>query len=572
MRTWSLHTFAQAVLLSLLLLAVTAGLALAAPPPPNTFFGTVLVNGVRVPDGTLITAYVLDGTTPVICGTAFTFTPAPPGPQTSVYTVNVRGDDDAVPGKDGAYEGDTVYFRIGPWENSVNADQTGVWHSAASTELNLTATAEPTPTPTFTVSPTPTRTFTPSATPTATPTGATPTPTPTSTPTPTATATPTTGPTPTPTATPAPTVICLQQGLGGYTGSIDTYLDIAYPNTNYGNGIKLYAKTEDNTNVLVKFDLTGKLPAGAQVISATLKLFWESTNPANIPITLYTYQVLRPWAEDQATWNSALAGVGWAVPGVNGVGVDRSGTPDDVLSCYDPTRDIDRWIDLDVSESAQHWAGSPGENYGVVVKPYRCRDMTALYTFSSSESTVQAYRPQLCLAYIIPPPTPTPTATGTPTHTPTITPTGTATYTPTATGTATVTPTRTPTATPSTGAIQGIVWHDINRNGQPDLGEPPLPNATLNLFRDNSLVGSYVTLMDGFYRFENLAPGNYALIEIDPPGYVSTTPNNHIVPVVAGLTHIINFGDRLADTPTPTITPTPTLPRQAVLPILLKRY
>ena len=38
------------------------------------------------------------------------------------------------------------------------------------------------------------------------------------------------------------------------------------------------------------------------------------------------------------------------------------------------------------------------------------------------------------------------------------------------------------------------------------------------------------------------------------------------------LTQIINFGDRLADTPTPTTTPTPTLPRRAALPILMKRW
>ncbi|MGQ9518062.1 MAG: DNRLRE domain-containing protein [Anaerolineae bacterium] len=572
MPSWRPRSLARAVLLGVLLVILTAGTALATPPPPHTFYGTVLVNGARVPDGTLITAYVLDGSTPVPCGTVLTFTPAPPGPQTSVYTITVRGDDNDVPGKDGAYEGDTVYFRIGPWENNVDADQTGVWHSTATTVLNLTATAPATPTPTFTVSPTPTRTFTPTATPTATPTGPTPTFTATPTPTPTVTQTPTVGATPTPTATVAPTVICLQQGVGGYTGSVDTYIDLANPGTNFGNNIKLYAKTEDNTSILVRFDLTGRLPAGAQVISATLKLFWESMNPTNVPITLHTYQVLRPWAEDQATWNSALTGVGWAVPGVNGVGIDRNSTPDDVLNCYDPTKDIDHWVDLDVSESAQSWAANPAGNYGIVVKPYRCRDMTVLYTFSSSEASGAGAHPQLCLAYIIPPPTPTPTATGTPTPTPTVTPTGTATPLPTATGTPTATPTYTPTATPSTGGIQGIVWHDMNRNGQPDLGEPPLPNAVLNLYREETLVSSYTTLLDGFYRFENLAPGNYALIEVDPPGYVSTSPNNYMVPVVAGITHIINFGDRLADTPTPTITPTPTLPRQAVLPILLKRY
>ena len=120
--------------------------------------------------------------------------------------------------------------------------------------------------------------------------------------------------------------------------------------------------------------------------------------------------------------------------------------------------------------------------------------------------------------------------------------------------------------------MQGLVWHDINRNGTADLGEPPLANAVLNLYREGSLVDSRTTLMDGFYRFENVDPGNYALVENDPPGYVSTTSNNRAFPILAGQTQIINFGDRLADTPTPTITPTPTLPRRASLPVLMKSW
>lgn len=546
---------------------VLPGFAAAAPPPPHTFYGTVKINDQDVPVGTLITAYVLDGTTPILCGTTLTFIPAPPAPQVVVYVLNVNGDDDQTPQKDGASDGDTVFFRIGEWNNDVDADQTGTWHSAGSTELNLTATAEPTPTPTAT------NTGTPTATRTATPTGATPTytPTPTGTRTPTSTPTPTIGATPTPTATIPPTVVCLRQGVGGYAGNVDAHIDLSNPTTNYGNSAKLYAKTHDNTSILTRFDLTGKVPAGVLITNATLSFFWEAINPTNVPITLSAFRLLRGWTENEASWTYAQTGAAWSMPGANGLGSDRSATADGTTSCYDPTADTDHWIDIDVTSAVQHWADHPEQNFGVVIKPYMCRERTVLYTLASSETWSEGGRPQLCISYILPPPTPTPTNTGTPTHTPTITSTPTPTGTPTNTHTPTPTATRTATATPSTGGVQGIVWHDINRNGQPDLGEPPLPNAVLNLYRDGELTSSYTTLLDGFYRFENLEPGNYALVEVDPPGYISTTSNNFVVPILPGVTHIINFGDRLADTPTPTITPTPTLPIRAVLPILLKR-
>lgn len=113
----------------------------------------------------------------------------------------------------------------------------------------------------------------------------------------------------------------------------------------------------------------------------------------------------------------------------------------------------------------------------------------------------------------VPTATPTPTATATPT--PTATPTMTSTPTPTATATATPTMTPTPTPTPSTGIVEGYVWHDENRDGERQDGEPGIAGARLQLAEQTSLQGIAVwetrTDSEGFYRFTDVPPGTYTL-------------------------------------------------------------
>jgi len=165
-------------------------------------------------------------------------------------------------------------------------------------------------------------------------------------------------------------------------------------------------------------------------------------------------------------------------------------------------------------------------------------------------------------------PTPTPTSTLTPTSAPTSSATATATQTPAPTPTPTSTPTATPTPTatltPSTGAIQGLVWHDLNRNLTPEPGEPPLANAVITLKNSSQqVIATRVTTETGTYEFPNLTPGFYFLVETDPPGYRSApgSSNNRGVPVVAGGVQVVNFADESILTPTPSRTFTPTRTR-----------
>ncbi len=143
--------------------------------------------------------------------------------------------------------------------------------------------------------------------------------------------------------------------------------------------------------------------------------------------------------------------------------------------------------------------------------------------------------------------TPIATATATPTPMPTATATATATAAATATATATPTPSATPvpSATPRTSfEIRGRVWEDRNCNGTIDEGEPPLAGVTL-ILKDEAgqAVGYQVTGPDGRYGFEGLARGRYQLLEVDPPGYLSTTSNEVGVTILESPIQALDFGD-----------------------------
>src|SRR5512137_2051784 len=79
--------------------------ALAVPPIPSSFYGTVKVNGANVPDGTVVQA-LIDGN---VYAEALTQTYQ----ADSVYSLNVLGDDTDTTVKDGGRQGDIVQFTIG---------------------------------------------------------------------------------------------------------------------------------------------------------------------------------------------------------------------------------------------------------------------------------------------------------------------------------------------------------------------------------------------------------------------------------------------------------------------------
>ena len=117
------------------------------------------------------------------------------------------------------------------------------------------------------------------------------------------------------------------------------------------------------------------------------------------------------------------------------------------------------------------------------------------------------------------------------------------------------------------GEIHGYKWDDLNGDGVWDAGEPGLNGWTIYLDLNNNdmLDGGEPTAItmndgthDGAYWFTDLAPGDYAVREVLPTGWMQTYPGTpdfeHAVTITSGLivqgdfevTASPNFGNYLA--------------------------
>jgi len=121
--------------------------ALAIPPLPSSFYGTVKVNGANVPVGTTVSAR--------INGVQYASTTAFLYNGDTVYSLDVLGDNPDTVAVDGGREGDSIQFEVG----GTLAGETGVWHSGTNVKQDLTISGSgPLPTPQATPSPVPTQT------------------------------------------------------------------------------------------------------------------------------------------------------------------------------------------------------------------------------------------------------------------------------------------------------------------------------------------------------------------------------------------------------------------------------
>lgn len=109
---------------------------------------------------------------------------------------------------------------------------------------------------------------------------------------------------------------------------------------------------------------------------------------------------------------------------------------------------------------------------------------------------------------------------------------------------------------PPQSEIGGWVFDDRNADGkyQPWAGEAGIGNVTLTLSGGRTTTSGCC----GWYAFLIRQPGTYAVTQIQPAGWTSTTPDQRTVTVPRlGVTVQVDFGE-IRSTPTPTNTPTPT--------------
>jgi len=103
--------------------------------------------------------------------------------------------------------------------------------------------------------------------------------------------------------------------------------------------------------------------------------------------------------------------------------------------------------------------------------------------------------------------------------------------------------------------IYGTVFNDTNRNGVQDANETGIAGVTITL--DNTSI--YITNKFGQYTFQISEAGLRTVVESDPNGFISTTPNDVSTEVILGNSYVVNFGDAIEIiTTTTTVQPTTT--------------
>lgn len=90
-------------------------------------------------------------------------------------------------------------------------------------------------------------------------------------------------------------------------------------------------------------------------------------------------------------------------------------------------------------------------------------------------------------------------------------------------------------------AIYGTVFDDANRNGTQDADELGIQGVTVTL--DGGATS--ITNIYGRYTLSTTVAGQHAIVETDPAGYSSTTPNTVGLDVTLGHGYALDFGDTI---------------------------
>lgn len=210
-----------------------------------------------------------------------------------------------------------------------------------------------------------------------------------------------------------------QKGRNGYAQVSDATINRWQPNTTLGNNFTLNLSWRDDMNdpaedqrALMRFWLDG-VPAPATVLQAELFLFIPPAANSR-PVQLNAWRMLRHWSEQQATWLRANNNTLWALPGADGIDLDRLGQPDATTIFEQP----EGWVALDVTTLLQHQQAHPDENFGFLLTIGGLNQRAAYYEALSSDYPDPSLRPLLRVRYVVDPTLPTLTPTPAPTYTP----------------------------------------------------------------------------------------------------------------------------------------------------------
>ncbi|MFH0908597.1 MAG: TIGR03790 family protein [bacterium] len=200
------------------------------------------------------------------------------------------------------------------------------------------------------------------------------------------------------------TMVLLQQGVEGYTNTMDTYITrYGAGNSNRNFGAADQAQTySGQRRGLVWFDVS-RIPAGACVEKAELRLYTHQKNYGTSSDFWAAYGMTQSWVEGTgsvsgvtngsgATWMDSDRGYAWTKPG----GDFNTSV---VAQVNYTSITVEGWAAFDVRSLVTAWIAGTSSNRGIMVKP---RDDDCLVDFRTREWTVPGQRPMLLVIYTNP--------------------------------------------------------------------------------------------------------------------------------------------------------------------------
>ncbi|MFY9477244.1 MAG: cadherin domain-containing protein [Aquabacterium sp.] len=194
--------------------------------------------------------------------------------------------------------------------------------------------------------------------------------------------------------------VSFQDGVNGYTGTTDTYLDLLSPTANNASSTTLSAgraTTQNGFQTLLKFENifgngAGQIPQGAIITGVTLEIYMTASPTFTNP-TFSVYRMLASWS-DTASWTSMGSGVdGSEALSTADMTIKDNGTGP---YSYNFTTANSAMI-----QTLQAWADDPSSNQGWYIF---ANDNSSKASFASSEHGTVAYRPKLTVEYTMPTP------------------------------------------------------------------------------------------------------------------------------------------------------------------------
>ena len=200
---------------------------------------------------------------------------------------------------------------------------------------------------------------------------------------------------------PTPTEVVFQQGVDGYDGCEDTYIESANAEQNACLGQLLLVRGRDTTSSLLRFDVSS-VPSDATIVEAYLELHADPIGPQGVlDLEVGAFGLLKDWAACEATWIAASGAVDWEEAGASG--------PEDrgVIAADSGIVTGAGWYYHKVTKLVQNWVLDGSSNKGLLV----CStdpSYSELYRFCSAEYPGIGSRPRLRVRYVVSGEVPTP--------------------------------------------------------------------------------------------------------------------------------------------------------------------